>query len=512
MLRNRLRVSDWQALLGFVLMILFSLGGGLGGMVVLGVAARLAPGWAEATATGVFTVVSLVWVVGPVVAASLDDQLDPRRFELLPVSSTRLAWGLLVAGLIGPGGVATVLVLVGGSLLGFADAVTAVPVIAAATVAVLLVATSARMLVTLLTDLLRSRRTQEVAGLVVLVLLVLPALSSTLFGPGVVPAGALDRVLSALGWLPAGALGRSVWAFAAGRWGIGWLSLGYGVAALVLVAWVYGVALDRLATRPEGRGSARAVRGDTLRPARIPLPAGPVGAVTAKELKYLRRDVRARGQLLGGLIGVVVLATVGSLRLLGSEYAPYLGTMMAGFLVLGLVPNQFGFDGGSFWGYVTLSRDPTEILKGKNLALGGFVLACALVGAVAGAAIGGTPAHLPVAVLAAAAVILLWLAVGNVTSILGPFPLPEGNLFAARGTTGEAFVATMVGLGVAGVLHGPVVVGVGLTVWRSGPGWGTLSALLAVAYAAGVYLVGMRVAGPLLERRVLRVLDTIDRK
>ena len=57
--------------------------------------------------------VGLGWLVIPVVAAALDETVDPRRLELLPLSRGRLAAGLLAAAAIGPGTVITVLAVAG---------------------------------------------------------------------------------------------------------------------------------------------------------------------------------------------------------------------------------------------------------------------------------------------------------------------------------------------------------------------------------------------------------------
>lgn len=511
LLRNRLGSSSVVGLVGFILVWLTTLGLGSGGAALFATGARFAPALGSRLPHLVFTVVALGWVLGPVVAASIEDSLDPRKFESLPLGRTQLALGLAAAGLIGPGGLATALLVIGGSIVGYAGLTSAVPIAVTAVVMVLLAVMTARWLITLLSDLLRSRRTREIAALVVGITFAIPGLASAMFSSGEIeiPGGSVESLADALAWAPPGALGRSVVAFSDGDWFTGLVGLLYGATALVVVSWLYGRAIDRLQVTVSSSGSGKAVGGRSFRPARLPLPTGAVGAVAAKELIYLRRDSRVRGQLVGSLIGIVVIGGL-AVPALRTDFGPFLSVPMAFFVVVALVVNQFGYDGGSFWGYVTIAPDMLDVLRGKNLAVAVFGIPVATVAAVVGAVLAGTWVYVPAAILSAAAVILLWSAVGNMTSILGPIRMPESNPFGSRGMSGAAFVASMVGLLAAGVLMIPLIVGVGTAAWFSGPLLGSVAAVLALGYGVVVYVVSFRLTRPTLARSLFSVMAVID--
>jgi ABC-2 type transport system permease protein len=510
MLKNRLGRSSVLALVGFVLVWAATIGAGLGAATLMSAGARLLPAVRDELAVLVLALVSIGWVVGPVVAASIEDSLDPRKFESLPIGRIRLGVGLAAAGVLGPGGVATTIALVGGSIGGYADMASVVPIAVTALLAVLLAVVTARWLITLLSDLLRSRRTREIAALVVGLTMALPGILSVLVNLGGLRwEASVERLASLAMWLPNGALGGAVVAFADHEWLRGGLLFGYGAVALASVTWAYGWAIDRLQVTV-GVGGSRAVRtGESLRPARLPLPAGAVGAVAAKELIYLRRDSRLRGQLVGSLIGIVVIAGVG-FQVLQTEFGPFLAVPMAFFVVIALVVNQFGYDGGSFWAYLTIAPDLIAVLRGKNLAALVFGAPVCALAAIVGASFAGNWLHVPAAIVSAVAVIGIWSAVGNVTSILGPVQMPESNPFGTRGVSGSAFVASMVGILVAGILMLPVIGAVGSAAWFGGPGWAFAAAVLSVGFAAAVYVVSFRFTGPLMVRRVYFVMAVID--
>jgi ABC-2 type transport system permease protein len=513
MLRNRLGRSSVWSVIGFIGVWMAAAGSGFGAAIGVSIAARLATRWSEIVVVSGSSLVALVWVVGPLVAASIEDSLDPRRFESLPIRPTQLAGGLLAAGMVGPGGFATVVGVVGAALAGFADVVSFVPILAAAIALVLLSVTSARFVTTALADLLRARRAREIAGVMVGLLAAIPGLASALFNTGTVRVGAssFDRLL-VLRWLPPGALGEAVFSFSNHRWPAGLAGLAYGMTALLLVLRLYAWSVRRLQVVTDGSASVRSVadRTTSLRPRRVPLPAGAVGAVAAKELKYLRRDPRVRAQLVGALVGLVVIAAISG-PALSSPYGPYLAAPVGFFAVVGLVVNQFGYDGGSFWAYVTVAPDLLTVLRGKNLAAMVFALPLTIVVAAAASVVAGTAAYLLAAVCGSVVVVLVWSTVGNVTSLIGPIRIPESNPFANRSVSGASFLASLVGMAGAGILLAPPVIAIALATWKLGAVWTTAVAAVAVGYAVGLYLISFKVLRPLIERNTPNVLAVIDR-
>lgn len=516
MLRNRLSTGGFLSGVGFVVIWLSALAGGLGGGLILGVVSRASERMVGPFTVLVFAGVGLAWIVVPVVIASLDDSLEARTFELLPFNPRQLARGLLVAGLVGPGTLATALGLGYGSVLAFGSAVTALPLLIVSVTAVLLCVITARWATTRLSDLLRRRRGQEVAVLVVVGLSVLPALASVTFAESMEEGadfrGALEALAGIVQWAPWGALGRSVVAIGDGDWSIAFGAWLYGGLATAGAFLLVGRAMRRLAMVAPSEVVARAGRaGSRLLPKWVPLPATPVGAVAAKELIAVRRDVRVRSQLLGGVVAIIVLSVIGGSVVLQTDFAPFLAVLAVFIVVTAVTPNQLGYDGGSFWGYLTMAPDLGVVIRGKNLGWAIVAIPLAVVIAVVAAVVSGRWVFVPAALFSSLVVALVWLGIGNFTSIFGAFRLPETNLFGSRNLSGGAFLATMIGIGVSGLLTVPPLLAVGVTAAFSLPLWSTVAAAASVGYASWVYRIAIRRVTTLAHDRRFKLLDTLDR-
>ncbi|MGH9196939.1 MAG: transporter, partial [Acidimicrobiia bacterium] len=97
-----------MAVVGFILLWFGALG--LGAMIGLGAFAAVRAFGPPALLLA-WVVIAAAWLVGPLVAAALDETLEPRRLELLPLPPLRLVTGLLAAAAIGPGALATAVVV-----------------------------------------------------------------------------------------------------------------------------------------------------------------------------------------------------------------------------------------------------------------------------------------------------------------------------------------------------------------------------------------------------------------
>lgn len=515
MLRNRLSTGGFLSGIGFVVIWLAALAGGLGGGLLLGVIARASDRLIGPIIILVFGGVGLAWLVVPVVIASLDDSLEPRTFELLPFTPPQLARGLLAASLVGPGTLATALAFGYGSLLAYGSLTKAIPMILVAAVAVLLCVATARWATTRLSDLLRQRRGQEVALLVVVGLTTLPALASVTLAEsaedGTDVAPALEALAGIVQWTPWGALGRAIEAIGMGEWGVAALGFAYGGAVTAFVLQRLGRSIRRLSRVAPSDSAARSGKaGSRLLPKRIPLPGSPVGAVAAKELLSVRRDVRVRSQLLGGVVAILVLGFVGGSVAVHTVFAPFLSVVAVFIIVTAVTPNQFGYDGGSFWGYLTMAPDLDVVIRGKNLGWVIVATPLAVLLALVGAVVSGRWIYVPAALFSCVVIALIWLGVGNIISIYGAFRLPETNLFGSRNLSGGAFLATMVGIMVSGLLTVPPLLGIGVLAFFSQPLWATVAASVSVAYAVVVYRVTVKRAGILAHDRRFKLLATLD--
>ncbi len=107
LLRNSLRRSVWRTV-GLVIGVVYALG-----IVVLAFAGLIALRFTSTALTAdvtvpAFALLTLGWLLLSLLVFGVDETVDPARFALLPVRARELLPGLLLAGLIGVPGVATV--------------------------------------------------------------------------------------------------------------------------------------------------------------------------------------------------------------------------------------------------------------------------------------------------------------------------------------------------------------------------------------------------------------------
>jgi ABC-2 type transport system permease protein len=450
----------------------------------------------------VFAVLFMAWVLGPLLGMASDSTLDPDRLALLPLAPRQLIPGLLLAATVGFGGLFTVLALAGAVVglmpLSGAAVVTVVAVLVLFATCV----AGSRLAVTALSGAARTRRGRDVAVAVA----PLTALAfnfglqiiSRRLGQGHAVLPKWGRLTAEL--LPSGPAALAVGAARQGRVlvAVAWLVPAAGV--LVAIGWLWGLALERVLTVAEGRSGGTASAGRRTRrvqrqkdlfPRLLPfLPRTRLGAEAAKDLRVSWRDPRLRAAY-----GALIFPLLAPFLAFGAHLSarPSLLFVTAGAVfVLGLQSiNELGIDGARYWTNVAAGEDMRSDLLGKNLAravvAGGFLV----VSLPVLAAITGGWTRVPAALGLAAVAMGVTLGTGNVTSVLGPVPIPEsrtnmwgsGNMGQGLAMLGPTFGAMVVDgalvtpfavasflvhrpLLVAGLIVVEVAVGVG--VWQAG--------------------------------------------
>ena len=518
-LANRIRSQSIIGTVGYFAMWAAGLLGGLlGGLAVFGLG-RLTDEPGLALVIG-YVVAFLGWMIVPPSLSALDETLDPRRFELLPLTPRRLTAGLLAAAAVTPGGLGTLVALIIATVGSFPEW-QLIPVIGlAVAVELMMCLVIARLVTTLLSNLLSSRRARELVTLGFALVIGLVALLPTLLGdpdtgPEIEVTVTSLEWIERMVWLPPGALATSVGMASDARYleSLGLILYGTTAAALIGLGWSSSVR--RMLTRAPSSGR-RGRRRDEVGRTLALMPSwlrirGPVGGLAAKELRYLVRDNRVRSQLIGSLVPVVAIAFVSRGGIGESEFAPFLATGIAFLIVLGVLANQFGFDGGSFWAYVVSPAPLASVVRGKNLGWGMVAVPPVAVGALALGVWSGDFSYVAAAVVAGVAVLLVATAVGNFTSIYGAFRIPETNLFGSKGASGVVFFAVIISMFASGGLLLPLAALVVVpTLWVGPPG-ATVGALAGLGYATLVYLLAMRLTGRLLIERQQDLLETIDK-
>jgi ABC-2 type transport system permease protein len=267
-------------------------------------------------------------------------------------------------------------------------------------------------------------------------------------------------------------------------------------------------ASDAVAAQP-GRA-----RRTSLFPAWAPfLPRTHVGAVAAKELRYLARDPRRRAPLFAALI-VPGLFLFSTLRDASSQ--PASATLLALVALLpasGLTLNQFGLDGAALWASVVAGADARGELVGKNVATACIVVPLVAIPAVLTAIVTDGWHYVPLTIGLAPGMLGAVLAVGNMVSVWAPYALPDRRNPLA-GNPGQGCVgafAAIAALFTEMLLVLPVAVLLVAVLDTLPLEVATPLAIAAAGtYGAAAWLIGLRAAAGHLSGRMPEMLDAVS--
>lgn len=508
---NGLRGQTWRVVL-FVVGVLMAAGLAVSGYTLFALPGLLG----EERAAGLLATlggagVVLGWLFFPLVFFGVDESLDPARFALLPLRRRALIGGLLAASLAGVPAVATLGATAGtvyaAAVLGGAGA--AVVQVAGVLLGVLLCAAVSRAVTSAFATALRSRRARDTAT-------VLLAVVAALLGPlqFLVLASAqnadwdrVERVAGVVGWTPLGApysLGSEV---AAGRvWAVP-VKLLIVVVALGLLVWWWSATVERAMV-----GTAGGTRASAAAPSVRPpvdqlllawLPRTRFGALTAREARYWWRESRRRASLItfavvGVFLPVMLTVTGGG----AGGFLPFVGALAAISLA-----NQFGYEGSAYAANVAAGVPGRVELWSRTAGFSLFVLPLLTVIAVVVGLAAGRPATIPTLFGTLIASYGVGLAVVLPVSVRAAFALPDTqNPFAVSSGGGLAkglltFAALFATLAATAPLQ--------LAAYLVEDVWRWIGLPVGIGYAALAYLIGSRLGGDLLDRRMPEVLAAV---
>ena len=387
-------------------------------------------------ATLLFAGLLIGWVTLPLLTFGSDDLLDPTRLALLPLTSRQLVTVIGAGALVGTAPIATFLAALGLVPATASGPWSSVVAVVAVVLQLMLCVSLSRACAAALSGVLRSRRGRD-AGVALTALLAVgsqvPNLLLQRSGPP--DAQVVAAVAGPLRWTPPGLL-----AAAPTR------PLPLAVASLVAVAvlvgavtWWWARCLRRALERPD-TGGGRHRRGSYPAPpaARRLLPTGRVGAVAAKDLRYLVRDPRRLVSLVSGVLVPVAAVVVGPI-VVADGRPPDTTIFAAGLIALFVgytAANRFGLDGSAVWQLLSSEsdrRDARRDLLGGDVAVSLLGLAVtAVVVALLAALVG--PRHLPAAVGLALALLAVSVALSGLVAVSAPYAVPETtNAFGAGG-------------------------------------------------------------------------------
>ncbi|MGX1702229.1 hypothetical protein [Microbacterium sp. NPDC055357] len=498
-LGNQLARSPWQ-LVGFIFGALYGLGvllGAIVGLVVLGFGPL---DLATSVIVGAGSLVTLGWVLGPLIVFGVDATLDPERLVVFPMSLRRMMVALTLAGVCGIPGIVTSVAALGTFAtwihwpLALAAAVVCVPL------AVLTAVVASRAVASLVSGLGGRRRLREASGVLVLVPLMLA-------GPivaGVATGFALnvDTLLVAirvLGWTPVGAAWAVPGDVAAGDWLAAAVKLVIALATLGLLWALWRWSLAASLANPRSSSAATVAAGRIGLFGRV--PTGPAGAVFARSLTYWLRDPRYLRQLI--VVPLVPVLLWFYLRdgdvANGLSFAAPLIALVIGIVVYA----DISYDGTAFGTELASGVSGRADRAGRILAAGVVAVPLVLLAAVLPFFFSGNWTQLPGILGMSLGILLTGYGVCAVTSAQIVVPVAGSGDNPFKKVPGTTFLQSLVFFGVwlvSIVLAAPAIV-VGLI------GFFTDSALLSwIAGVVGVVLgavfvvVGVLIGGRILDR------------
>jgi ABC-2 type transport system permease protein len=512
-LANGLRGQTSRVVL-FVLGALVAAGLAVGGWMVFAVPGLLG----EERAAGMLLplgggVLVLGWLFLPLVLFGVDESLDPARFALLPLRRRTLIAGLFVASLAGIPAVATLV-----ATLGMVDTVRRLGGLGSATVelvgvalGLLLCAAVSRAVTSAFATALRSRRSRDLAT-------VLLAVVAALLGPLqlLAVAGAeradwnrIEEVARVVAWTPFGApytIGLDV---ALGRpWTVP-IKLLIVLAAIGGLLWWWSSTVERAMVGAAGASARRStVAGSPVSRLLFRwLPRTRFGALVAREVRYWWRETRRRATLITfGVVGVFLPALS---AVSGASAGTGTGLMLlfVGALAAISLANQFGFEGTAYAANVAAGVPGRVEVRSRATGYSLYVVPLLIVIAIVVGFVTGAPESIPALLGKLAATYGVGLAVVLPISVRAAYALPDTtNPFAMSSGAGltkglltlGAMLATIIvtlPLQLAGALLGDV--------------WLWLGLPIGLGYGAAAYLIGSRLAGTMLDGRAPELLAAV---
>ncbi len=514
LLRNSLRRSVWRTV-GLVLGMLYALF-----VIALAIAGLVALRFTHVDLAAdvtviVFSAVSLGWLVLSLLVFGVDETVDPSRFALLPVRARELMPGLLVGGLIGSPGIATVVVALGLVITWSRGPAAVLGALIAVVLGVVTCFLLSRAGTAAFTSFLSSRRFRDLAFVLLAVIGLVIGLGANLIG-GVAAAGAdrwravLADAATVLGWTPFG----WAWAIPADLARGQWLSaalhliLAAGLVVALWKAWEYFLAL-RLTEPLDRSGVGGRVKAHGL--AGRLFPATPAGGVAMRTLLYWRRDPRYLAGIVGYAIAPVILIVIPIVN--PDTRAPALALLapiLLGWLLgLGLA-QDLSYDGSAVWLHAAAGVSGADDRTGRVMSSLTIFGPLNLVVLVVAFVITGQWSTLPSIVGLSVGLMLSGLGVGCVVGVLWqwPAPPPGANPFSKGNSGGLPALAStgvMTGITILVMLPTGALALAGQWVhWLR-----YLALLVGLATGFVVLLLGIKRGGALLDRRWPEVLDAV---
>ena len=499
----------------------------IGGLCYMGF---VAPGMSPDNQThllfGAFLGIYVLWLIAPLFGYAFNDAYDITRLFHYPLPIRRIFLGVVCGSLLDLPTLFLLPTLLA-AFLGFTDSLFgAVLNLVALFLFVLHTFTLSQAVILLSAGVLRSRRFRDS-------LTALVALAGTLYFLGSMALAQGVQWLNWREWLetptwqylnyfPQGLAARALDAAKRGN-------LEYAVSYNVLLGIITAGTLalsSRLAQRAYAEGGSAASLEAAPRRVKLErtgaegfsllrgLPSA-LRAVVEKEFAYIRRDPYFRLLLMN--FGYVIVFGVSMARL-AAQTPGYNGSSSfggAGLMLLtelGLVCNVFGTEGGAITLLFLTPCARRDILLAKNLAYFLVISLLNLLYALLIAGVSGQWSRLPLSYGWTLISLLVFLALGNFTSIYAPYRLVVNGWRVRRQSASKGFAYTMlyfVIMLIAFILLLPVLAAFYLPIYLQSPAWFALGVPLSALYAGALYVASIFGASRLLPEREERIIKIV---
>jgi len=454
------------------------------------------------------TIITLVWVLAPLVVGSAEPALDPRKLARFGIP----AWRLLLAELlVGLGWFPALATLVAALALGLTWRDLPAGMIAAACSAPLVVLTcvvGSRAAMSLAAGLVARRGAagRMLATLVAAAVLLVPVLTVLVLDWP--PWTRFVELMTALAWTPIGAAWSIAGFFAAGSIGAALAAVAVALLTIAVLVLLWWLALRRaLETRPT-TGRRRAARLGILGA----VPSGATGAIAGRSLVLWFRDPRL-------VIQLAILPVVPALLVLLAvvdhvDWFAYLAAPLAA----GLLPlTQFAgvsYDGGAFASELAAAVRGRSDRIGRAAAMLLIALPAVVLVAVLAPLAVGSAARIPATLGLALAALLAATGVSSVSSAFvavpvaaagkNPFSSPPGS------NTIQVLGSYLVTAGTAVVVAPVILLGtIGLATADPTIGWWTLG--LGLGWGAAALAAGIALGARIFDRQAPALLERLRR-
>jgi ABC-2 type transport system permease protein len=507
LLRNAFRRRPTQ-LVGFTVAFLYA---GtvvtfiVGGLVIL----RGVDG--ETTRAALVTLGAFIFCVYAIIPFTLgvDDALDPRKFGLLGMSTTKLTAGLTVVALVGVPSL--IIAIIAGAQV-FTWSRGTLPTIISLVSAVLIVVTallSSRISASLAAFLLATRRARDRSSMIGIVLLLcLAPVAAVLAGVDWGRAGlsALGRVATVIGWTPLGAAWAAPADAAAGDSNAALLKLLIAVGWVVVLFFGWRQVIAVLIITPERHARPRTYVGLGWFDA---FPRNPVGVIAARTFTYWGRDSRY-GTSFAAIPFVPLIIIIAFL--------------VAGFdpLTLALLPlpiialflgwsahNDVAFDNTALWLHLSTSTSGRDDRWGRIIPL--LILGIPVIALGAGLSIWifGDWSMLPALIGVSLCILLTGLGVSSISSARNPYPAvrPGDSSFAQpQGNVASGSVTQSISLFSILVVSFPAMT-TALLALNFGGGWSIITLVVGTTVGIVALLLGVARGATIYNHRTSELLE-----